>query len=485
MKTGFDACDGKNLSILLDGEEGSAEFAQLSKHLENCARCQRRLEALSGDGDYWQVQREMLRPLEDDEGASGVLHRYRSGENSPWQRPSLDEASVKQLLTAPSHPEMLGRLGRYEIERLIGAGGMGIVLKGFDAELNRPVAIKVLAPHLARVGAARQRFAREAKAAAAVAHENVVAIHNVEPGGDTLSESPFLVMQYIPGESLQARVQRDGPLSVAEVLRIGIQAAAGLAAAHAQGLVHRDVKPANILLENSVERAYLTDFGLARASDDASLTYTGMVAGTPHYMSPEQADGLPVDHRSDLFSLGSVIYFMATGHPPFRAERPMAVLKRTCHDPHRPAWQVNAEIPSVVSAIIDRLLAKRPSERFVNAIELKAALEGALSDFQQGKLWPGQRFQKAWRSWAIAGMIGAMAFGLMGGIAMLWNGANMPAKNADKSAVNQEEALAELSPQAQLEMIDPSSPAKAHEELDSLMQQLNELESSSFPFEKP
>lgn len=163
----------------------------------------------------------------------------------------------------------------------------------------------------------------------------------------------------------------------------------------------------------------------------------------------------------------------------------MAVLKRTCHDPHRPAWQVNAEIPSVLSAIIDRLLAKKPNERFVNAIELKVALEGALSDFQQGKLRPGQRFQKAWWSWAIAGMIGAMAFGLMWGIAMLWNGANMPAKKADKSAANQEKALADSSPRAQLEMIDPSSPAKAHEELDSLMQELNELESSAFPFEKP
>ena len=192
---------------------------------------------------------------------------------------------------------------------------MGIVLKGHDSELNRPVAIKMLAAHLAHSGAARQRFAREGSAAAAVVHEHVVAIYNVESDGAV----PFLVMQYVPGRSLQSRVDEDGPLAVDEMLRIGVQAAAGLAAAHRQGLVHRDVKPSNILLEDTVERAVLTDFGLARAMDDASLTQTGVVAGTPHYMSPEQATGQPIDHRSDLFSLGSVLYFMAAGRPPFRA----------------------------------------------------------------------------------------------------------------------------------------------------------------------
>jgi eukaryotic-like serine/threonine-protein kinase len=485
MMTGSYECDDKKLAVLLDGDENSEEFSQLSKHVEGCAHCQRRLEALSGDVHYWDVQREMLRPLDGDEGSSGVLYRYRGGETSTWRRPSVDEAAVRQMLAPAGHPEMLGRLGRYEIERLIGSGGMGIVLKGFDAELNRPVAIKVLAPHLARVGAARQRFAREARAAAAVVHEHVVAIHSVESGGDTHHdshlESPFLVMQYVPGESLQARVSREGPLSVAEILRIGLQAASGLAAAHAQGLVHRDVKPANILLENDVERAYLTDFGLARASDDASLTYTGMVAGTPHYMSPEQADGQPVDHRSDLFSLGSVIYFMATGHPPFRADRPMAVLKRTCHDPHRPAWHVNAEIPSALSSIIDRLLAKKPSERFSTASELKTALENVLSDLQQGKVKPGQRSQTHWKSWATAGAFGAAAFGLVWLGATLWNGGLGPAKKSTK----QEEALVSAPAMERLEKIDPSPPEKAQEEFSELERMLEELKGSSFPLEIP
>ncbi len=194
---------------------------------------------------------------------------------------------------------MLGRLGRYEIERLIGSGGMGVVFKAFDTDLNRPVAIKVLAPHLAGIGAARQRFAREARAVAAVVHEHIVAIYNVESN----DPAPFLVMQYVAGESLQQRIDRCGPLKLPEILRIAMQTSAGLAAAHAQGLVHRDIKPANILLEQGVERALLTDFGLARASDDASLTHTGYHLGTPQYMSPEQASGEPIDARAAISSV--------------------------------------------------------------------------------------------------------------------------------------------------------------------------------------
>src|SRR5262245_59213986 len=164
---------------------------------------------------------------------------------------------------------------------------MGIVLKGFQRELGRYVAVKVMAPHLAASGAARQRFVREARAAAAIVHPHVMPIHAV----CTTARLPYLVMPFIACESLQQRIDRQGPLDVAETLRIAMQAAQGLAASHAQGLVHRDVKPANILLEKGVDRVMLTDFGLARAADDASLTHTRIVAGTPQYMSPEQSRG--------------------------------------------------------------------------------------------------------------------------------------------------------------------------------------------------
>ena len=204
---------------------------------------------------------------------------------------------------------------------VIGRGGFGVVLRAFDDRLHRIVAIKVLAPPYAAVGSARKRFIREARAAAAVKNEHVVGIYDVQEDANP----PYLVMELIEGMSLQDKLDKQGTVGVKEILRIGLQTAEGLAAAHKQGLVHRDVKPANILLENGVERVKITDFGLARAADDASLTQSGTVAGTPTYMSPEQANGDAVDHRSDLFSLGTVLYAMCTGHSPFRGNNTHAV----------------------------------------------------------------------------------------------------------------------------------------------------------------
>ena len=267
------------------------------------------------------------------------------------------DSMVRQILAPPSHPEMLGRLGRYEVERLIGVGGMGVVFKAFDTELNRPVAIKVLAPHLTGNGAARQRFAREARAAAAVVHEHAVAIHNVESDG----VAPFLVMQFVAGESLQQPLDREGPLDICEILRIDLQTASGLAAAHAQGLVHRDVKPSNILLEQGIERALPTDFGLARANDDASLTHTGYHPGTPQYMSPEQARGETIDARSDLSSLGSVLYTMCTGRTPFRAETNYGILRRITDNEPRAIQETNPAVPEWLVALVARLHAKSPA----------------------------------------------------------------------------------------------------------------------------
>jgi WD40 repeat protein/serine/threonine protein kinase len=256
---------------------------------------------------------------------------------------------------------------------------MGIVLRAFDEKLRRIVAVKVLAPHLATSAAARQRFGREARATAAVAHNHVIDIHAVEDAGP----APYLVMQFIDGPTLQQKLDRSGPLPLKEVLRIGQQVAAGLAAAHAQGLVHRDVKPANILLENGVERVKLTDFGLARAGDDASLTQSGVIAGTPDYMSPEQAEGQHVDPRSDLFSLGSVLYALCAGHPPFRASSTMAVLKRVCDDTPRPLREVNQEVPDYLAAIIARLHVKSPAERYQSAAEVAELLGRHLAHLQQ------------------------------------------------------------------------------------------------------
>ncbi len=259
----------------------------------------------------------------------GPAGRPRSGRGERG-RPMADDRdgrrAVLAFLDPPADPRSMGSLGPYQILEVIGRGGMGVVLKGLDPALGRVVAIKVLAPELSFLGSARLRFAREARAAASVAHDHVVAIHAV----DSWKGLPYLVMQYVPGKSLQARIERDGPLAARELLRIGMQVASGLAAAHAQGLVHRDIKPANILLENGIERVRITDFGLARAADDASISQSGVAAGTPHYMMPEQARCEPIDPRVDLFGLGGVMYAMCTGHLPFRAETAMAVLHRVC-----------------------------------------------------------------------------------------------------------------------------------------------------------
>lgn len=279
-------------------------------------------------------------------------------------------------------PDRLGLLAHYEILDNIGRGGMGIVLRGVDMRLKRAVAIKVLAPQLAANALARRRFVREAQAAAAVSHQHVVAIHAV----DEFKGLPYLVMEYVSGSSLQQKIDSAGALPLAQILRIGLQIASGLAAAHAQGLVHRDIKPANILLENGIERVKITDFGLARGIDDVHITQAGTVYGTPLYMSPEQAQGERVDQRSDLFSLGSVLYTMSTGRPPFRGDSGLAVLKRVCEDTPRPIREVNPDIPEAFVEVVDKLLAKNPDDRFQSASEVAELLSRLLAHLQNDTL---------------------------------------------------------------------------------------------------
>jgi hypothetical protein len=274
----------------------------------------------------------------------------------------------------------LGRLGHYEILEVVAQGGMGIVFRAFDEKLHRVIAIKALAPQLAASSAARQRFVHEARAAAAVIHDNVIAIHAVEDAGPT----PYLVMQFIDGPTLQKKLDLTGPLALKEILRIGLQIAEGLAEAHRHGLVHRDIKPANILLENGVERVRLTDFGLAQAADDISLTHSGVVAGTPMYMSPEQTRGGPVDFRSDLFSLGSVLYAMCAGRSPFRAPSALAVLKRVREESPQPIAEINPDLPSWLVEIVTRLHAKTPADRFASAREVADLLAQHLAEVQRG-----------------------------------------------------------------------------------------------------
>ena len=398
------------------------------QHLDACDECRSNLNRLDSNGNWLD---EFVMSIRDEDtdtidqlemaGASSILI---SMDPAGEQETGVTcDAVPLDFLESPRHPELLGRLGRYDVERMIGAGGFGIVFKAYDSELNRVVAIKALAPHLMHSGPARKRFAREAQASAAIVHDHVVAIHDVVP-----EPIPYFVMQYVPGKSLQERVDREGPLPTEEVLRIATQIAAGLSAAHEQGLIHRDVKPANILLEeSSVERVLVSDFGLARAADDASLTRSGTITGTPHYMSPEQAGGSAIDTRSDIFSLGSVIYFMCTGHSPFRAPKMMAVLNRICNVPHRPLEEANQVVPMELCRIVNQMLDKSPANRPASIEHVHASLSDLLGDYQAGRLRARRMGPEPVRpNWLLV-VAGIAAFCIMGwqffadDIGSVWN----------------------------------------------------------------
>ena len=370
MTVPLTSCNAERIERFFRHQLDDDEQQVLEEHLTECPHCQQQLELAAADGVVWDGVRAAL-------SANGLF----TEEPSPDLSSSIESPGRGALACLnPSDDErMLGRLGAYEVMGVIGSGGFGYVFKALDPALNRHVAIKVLAPHLSDSAAARRRFLREAQAAAAVVHHNVIEIYGVaETQG-----LPFLVMTYVRGPSLQRRLDANGVMEIREVLRVGMQSANGLAAAHAQGLVHRDVKPANILLEDGVERVKLTDFGMARAADDASLTKTGVIAGTPQYMSPEQAKDDSIDARSDLFSLGSVLYSMCAGRMPFRAETSYGTLRRVVEEEPRALREINPDVPWWLEAIIARLHAKSPDDRYQTAAEVADLLEQCLAHLQQ------------------------------------------------------------------------------------------------------
>ncbi|HXG12311.1 MAG TPA: protein kinase [Gemmataceae bacterium] len=288
--------------------------------------------------------------------------------------PTGEDFTAEDLsfLSKPQGPDEIGRLGDYRILKVLGAGGMGIVFQAEDCKLKRRVALKAMKRSMAVKEANRQRFLREAQTAASIEHEHIVTVYQVGEANGV----PYLAMQLLQGESLEDRLKREGGwLSLAEVLRIGRELAEGLEAAHERGLVHRDVKPANIWLEAPRDRVKLVDFGLARAANEnARLTLTGAVLGTPAYMAPEQASGQTVDHRCDLFSLGSVLYRLCTGQLPFRGKDTMAVLMALATQNPEPPRHIDPTIPAELSDLILHLLAKDPHDRPKSARAVADAL---------------------------------------------------------------------------------------------------------------
>jgi serine/threonine protein kinase len=255
-----------------------------------------------------------------------------------------------------------GRIGEYETRKKLGSGGMGVVYQGWDTQLRRNVAIKVLLPEYSADPEARERFLREARSAASVSHDNVVSIYHV---GDHHGAA-FLVMPLLKGLSLEAFFEKKGLPSVPQVVRIAREIAAGLAAAHKQGLIHRDVKPANVWLESPNGRVKILDFGIAKPADKdrrSSITEAGVVMGTPAFMSPEQARGHAVDARSDLFSLGAVLYRMCVGQAPFVRATVMDTLTALVSEDPRPVLEGNPAVPPQLADLIHRLLARDPKAR--------------------------------------------------------------------------------------------------------------------------
>jgi tRNA A-37 threonylcarbamoyl transferase component Bud32 len=277
---------------------------------------------------------------------------------------------------------MIGELigGRYEIEELVGTGGMSSVYRARDSVLERRVALKILHEHFSADPEYVERFRREARAIARLNHPNIVTV--IDRG--EFGKRQFIVFEDIPGENLKEVVEREGKLPVAQALALTHQIARGLAFAHQHHVVHRDVKPQNVLLDES-GTAKVTDFGIARSFDPGEeLTQTGTPLGTSDYIAPEQASGQPVDARSDQYSLGVLLYELLTGEVPYPADSFMAVAMRHLRDPVPSVRDRRPDVPDRVDEIVARAMAKRPEDRFPSTGAMMGAIEAALADTGEG-----------------------------------------------------------------------------------------------------
>lgn len=299
-----------------------------------------------------------------------AIHETPTRVGEPISAP----ASLTAFLAPAQAADEIGRLGTYRILDILGSGGMGVVFRAHDPGLDRLVAIKAIQPSLAASSTALERFKREAQAAAQLQHDHVVSVYHI---GEDRGVA-FLVMPLLRGVSLDTLL--DGrPLPVGETLRIAGEVSEGLSAIHALGMVHRDIKPANIFLEGDARRVKILDFGLARGiSHDVQLTLDGTIIGSPAYMAPEQAGRKPLDGRADLFSLGCVLYVMATGQLPFEGPDVLATLLAVTSLSPPPPHESIAEVPAGLSELIMRLLAKRPDDRPASARQVVEEVQALL-----------------------------------------------------------------------------------------------------------
>lgn len=365
-----------------------AQASAVDRHVQTCRHCQE-----------WLESRTDFAELRDAADRAGEVAEHNGELEQLVDRLCdlpLTQVSADTPLSTP-HPAAFiphpSQLGPYRLETEIGRGGMGIVFRAFDELLQRTVALKVLRPEHDDA-AARARLVREAQLAARFRHDHVVTVHAVVDRPDA---PPYLVMEYVPGPTLKALLRQSGGLAPTEAARLAAEVADGLAAAHAAGLIHRDVKPSNVLIDPATGRARLSDFGLARlAADTADLTRPSGLAGTPEYMSPEQVEGgADLDGRTDVYSLGVALYEALTGEAPFRGT-PARVLDQVLHEEPRPPRRLNEAVPRDLETICLKALAKEPGRRYPTA----RAVAEDLRRFLQGRpilARPAGPLERSWR----------------------------------------------------------------------------------------
>jgi serine/threonine protein kinase len=428
-----DVCPDRSLlsSHLLGKVQGEAAEA-IDRHLAECEACLNVAREVNAEDVFTSVMRSgKPSPVVKDAELAAALERAKrllarrdgayshetlgSQSTTDGDEPpkSADDEEDVSFLAPPELPDEIGRLGGYRVLQVLGVGGMGIVFRAEDPGLQRLIALKAMRPALAARKSARDRFLQEAKATAAIEHDHIVTIHQV--GEDR--KTPFLAMQFLRGESLQRRLQREGKITEHEIVRIGREVAAGLDAAHRRGLIHRDIKPDNIWLEET-GRVKILDFGLVRAaSGDSGLTQSGVVLGTPRYMAPEQAKGEAIDSRCDLFSLGAVLYHLAAGRAPFDGENVTAALLAVVHSAPAPLETSCSGIHPELSRLIEQLLSKNREQRPGSAAEVARRLEEIAS--RSGVSHPRQvrsashaaegRGVAARRTWLVSGIAVVLA----------------------------------------------------------------------------
>ncbi|MEL7497622.1 MAG: serine/threonine-protein kinase [Planctomycetota bacterium] len=365
--------DPKWFARLIDGGLPSEQEAKLIKHLDRCSACQEKVEQYHHS--------ELLANAETDK---------LTLKSSGTQIPKAMESKLAQVRSQrPSEPSTfnsgyadiqpwledvnpnIGRIAEFELVRFIGRGGMGVVFEAHDTKLERAVAIKLMSPGLLADANASDRFLREARSAAKINHTNVVTVHAV----DQVRGLPYLVMELVRGPSLEQQLSFKTKLPTIEILKIARQTALGLSAAHENGITHRDIKPSNLMFDKHSKRIRIADFGLASTVNDTSLTRSGMLIGTPDFASPEQVNGQPVDARSDLFSLGSVLFMLCAGKPPFASDSLMQTLDAVRHAAPDFDELNHQSVPQGLIDVIRRLMQKQPENRFQTAEELCQALK--------------------------------------------------------------------------------------------------------------